>query len=171
MDYKSFIRDVPDFPKKGILFRDLTTLWKDAKAFNSSIKNLAKSFKSKKISKVVGIESRGFVVAATLAYILKCGFVPVRKKGKLPAETVSISYELEYGTDTLFIHKDAISKGERVLIADDLIATGGTCKAVADLVEQLGGIVEGFAFLVELSDLKGREKLQTTKPVISLITY
>jgi adenine phosphoribosyltransferase len=171
MDYKNLIRDIPDFPKKGILFRDLTTLWKDAAAFRTSLEDLAKSFQGEKIDKVVGVESRGFIVATGIALILKCGFVPVRKKGKLPGETISASYELEYGTDTLYMHKGAIEPGERILIADDLIATGGTCKAAADLSEQLGGTIAGFAFLVELEFLKGRDKIRDRGRIVSLVTY
>jgi len=168
MDYKKFIRDVPDFPKPGIVFKDITTLWKDPKAFASVLKDLAKGWKGKKIDKIVAVESRGFIVGSALALLLKCGFVPVRKKGKLPAETISETYELEYGTDTLFMHKDAVGPGETVLIVDDLIATGGTCSAAARMVEKLGAKIAGFAFLVELSFLNGKDKIKgyTVKTLI-----
>jgi adenine phosphoribosyltransferase len=170
MDYKKLIRDVPDFPKPGILFKDLTTLWKDGKAFGAAMKDMARGWKGKRIDKVVGVESRGFIIGAALSLILGCGFVPVRKKGKLPAETISETYELEYGTDTLFMHKDAVGPGETVLIADDLIATGGTCAAACRMVEKQGAKVAGFAFLTELSFLKGREKIKGYE-VRSLIQY
>lgn len=171
MDYKTLIRDVPDFPKKGILFRDLTTLWKDGRAFRESLEELAARFRGERIDKVVGVEARGFVVASALAMLLGAGFVPVRKKGKLPAETIDVTYELEYGTDTLFMHKDAVAPGERVLVADDLIATGGTCGAAAELVRRLGGHVVGFAFLVELEFLKGRGRLEGMGRVEALVVY
>lgn len=158
-DLKSYIRMIPDFPKPGILFRDITTLLSHPQAFKSAIDLLAGHYKSKGITKVIGIESRGFLTAAPLAYLLKAGFVPVRKKGKLPHKTNSVSYELEYGMDTLEIHADAVIKGEKVLIADDLLATGGTAKATCDLVNQSGGHVAGLTFLIELSDLNGRNKL------------
>lgn len=169
MDYTKHIRDVPDYPKKGIIFKDITTLWKDEKAFRSSINDLIKLCKPLKADKIVGIESRGFIIGSAMAILMKKGFVPVRKKGKLPAETIEETYQLEYGTDTLTMHKDSISPGERVLIVDDLIATGGTCAATAKMVERLGGKVVGYGFLVELSFLKGREKLgnSTVKTVIS----
>jgi len=170
MDYKELIRDVPDYPKKGILFKDLTTLWKDGNAFKKSAEDLADYYKGKNISKVVGIESRGFIIGSALAYILNIGFVPVRKEGKLPAEVIKKTYELEYGTDTLVIHKDAISQGEKVIIVDDLLATGGTCQAVTSLVEELGGVVEGVGFIVELSFLEGRKKLEQYD-IKTLITY
>lgn len=170
MDYKELIRDVPDYPKKGILFKDLTTLWKDGKAFKKSAEDLADYYKEKNISKVIGIESRGFIIGSALAYILNIGFVPVRKEGKLPAEVIKKTYELEYGTDTLVIHKDALAQGEKVIIVDDLLATGGTCQAVTSLVEELGGVVEGVGFIVELSFLEGRKKLEKYD-IKTLITY
>ncbi len=169
MDYAKIIRDIPDFPKKGILFKDISTLWKDPKAFKQSIDDLAAHYKGKKIDKIVCAESRGFIVGAPLAYLLGAGFVPARKPGKLPAPAISQSYALEYGEATLQIHEDAISKGDQVLIADDLLATGGTVNATVELIEKLGGNVLGAAFLVELIFLKGREKLKT--PVFSLVQY
>ncbi len=169
-DLKDFIRDVPDFPKPGILFKDITTLLNNPPAFQKSIDLMAERFQNEKIDKIVGIESRGFLFGAVLAYKLGIGFVPVRKKGKLPAETKSMSYELEYGTDTLEIHKDAIAAKERVLIVDDLLATGGTVKAVADLVIDFDAEIAGIAFLIELTFLEGQKKIQDY-PVYSLIKY
>ncbi|OVE77683.1 adenine phosphoribosyltransferase [bacterium F11] len=157
---KKYIRDIPDFPKKGILFRDITTLLSDPAAFKTAIDQLAERFAGKGITKVVGIESRGFLTAAPLAYLLGAGFIPVRKKGKLPHKTTSVTYSLEYGEDTLEIHLDAFKKGEKILIADDLLATGGTAKATCELVEKNGGKVAGIGFLIELSDLKGRDKIK-----------
>lgn len=170
MDYKALIRDVPDYPKPGIIFKDLTTLWKNPQALKSSLDDLAGLLKDKKIDKILGIESRGFILGSPLAYLLGKGFIPVRKKGKLPADTVQETYELEYGTDTLEIHKDALSEGDQVVIVDDLIATGGTCRAVATLVEKQKAHVAGFLFLVELSFLKGSEKLKEYG-IQSLIVY
>jgi adenine phosphoribosyltransferase len=170
MDYTKFIRDVPDYPKKGIVFKDLTTLWKDEKAFHNSITDLIKLCKPLRPDKIVGIESRGFIIGSAMAILMKKGFIPVRKKGKLPADTIEETYQLEYGTDTLTMHKDAIQPGEKVLIVDDLIATGGTCAASARMVERLGGKVCGFGFLVELAFLKGREKLGNST-IKSVITY
>lgn len=158
-DLKQFIRDIPDFPKPGILFRDITTLLGNSGAFKAALDQLAKAFMNKGITKVVGIESRGFLTAAPLAYLLNAGFVPVRKKGKLPHQTNSVSYDLEYGTDTLEMHLDALIKDEKVLISDDLLATGGTAKAACQLVEKSGGHVAGLGFLIELADLKGRDRL------------
>ncbi|MEW6101955.1 MAG: adenine phosphoribosyltransferase [Candidatus Omnitrophota bacterium] len=169
-DLGKFIRKIPDFPKAGILFRDITTLLKDKKAFRKAVDSLANKFRNKKIDKVVAVEARGFIFGAALAYKIGAGFVPVRKKGKLPWKTNSVTYDLEYGTDTLEMHHDAIKKGERVLIIDDLLATGGTVKAVTDLVGQLKGRIIGIAFLIELMDLKGKEKL-IGYPVYSLIKY
>lgn len=159
-DLKQYIRAIPDFPKPGILFRDITTLLSHPAAFKQAIDQLAAYYKGKGIQKVIGIESRGFLTAAPLAYLLGAGFVPVRKKGKLPYKTTAVSYELEYGTDTLELHIDGVLKGEKTLIADDLLATGGTAKATAELVQKNGGIVAGLGFLIELADLKGREKLK-----------
>ncbi len=167
---KDFIRDVPNFPKEGIIFKDITTLLKNSEALSMAIDQLYERVKEMKIDKVIGIESRGFIFAPILSYKLKAGFVPVRKPGKLPAEIVSESYELEYGTDTLEMHKDAIKKGDKVLIADDLIATGGTAKAVCKMVEKMGGEVVALEFLIELEFLKGREKLENYN-LISLIKY
>lgn len=157
---KSKIRTVPHWPKKGIMFRDITTLLKDPAGFKETIDLLYKRYKDKKIDKVVGIESRGFIFGAPLAYLLGCGFVPVRKPGKLPAECVSEEYTLEYGKDKIEIHKDAIEKGDRVLIVDDLIATAGTAGAARNLIKKLGGKLVECAFIVELVDLNGRDKLE-----------
>jgi adenine phosphoribosyltransferase len=170
LDLKTFIRNVPDFPKKGIVFRDITTLLSHPSAFKQAIDTLATQFQSQGIQKVVGVESRGFLTAAPLAYLLAAGFVPVRKRGKLPYKTNSVSYELEYGVDTLEMHHDAVLKGERVLVADDLLATGGTAQATCELVEKSGGIVAGVAFLIELAELGGRQKLGS-RPIVSLMTY
>ena len=159
-----------DFPKPGIQFYDITTLLKDAYGLRTTIDRLVELIDDPHIDTVIGIEARGFIFAPALAYRLKAGFVPVRKPRKLPAETESISYDLEYGTDTLEIHKDAVGSGNRVLIADDLLATGGTARAVASLVERLGGEVAGIAFVVELNFLKGRNRLEGYK-VASLLEY
>jgi adenine phosphoribosyltransferase len=156
---KSKIRHVPDFPKAGILFYDVTTLLRDAEGFRLAIDSMASPNRDRGIALVVGIESRGFILGAAVADRLGTGFVPVRKVGKLPAAAVRASYDLEYGSDSLEMHRDAIEPGQRVLIVDDLLATGGTAKAAVDLVKQLGGIVEGVALLIELVDLKGRAKL------------
>ncbi|MFI5007248.1 MAG: adenine phosphoribosyltransferase [Solirubrobacterales bacterium] len=167
---KAAIRDVPDFPKKGIVFKDITTLLKDAALFRRTVDLLAVLCGDRPVDKVVAIESRGFILGGVLATRLGAGFVPVRKPGKLPAKTLSASYALEYGTDTLEIHEDSLAKGERVLIVDDVIATGGTARAVGDLVDRLGAQVVAYAFLVELSFLNGREKLPG-REVLSLIRY
>ncbi len=159
MNLKEKIRTIPDFPKQGVLFRDITTLLLDPSAFRSACDTFYDRYKSMDINKVVSIDARGFMFGAVLAYKLNVGFVPIRKKGKLPAKTVRKSYSLEYGQDTLEMHADAIAKGERVLIVDDLIATGGTISAAIQLVEELGGNVIECAFLVELPDLHGRKKL------------
>jgi adenine phosphoribosyltransferase len=160
MPIKSRIRTVPDWPKKGIMFRDITTLLKDPVGLKLVMDDFAKRYRNQNIDIVVGIDSRGFILGGCLAYLLGKGFVPVRKKGKLPAETVSESYDLEYGTDTIQIHKDAITKGQNVLIIDDLIATGGTMLAACRLVEKLGGKVVECAFIVDLPDIGGRKKLE-----------
>lgn len=170
IELKKHIRSIPDFPKPGILFRDITTLLRDKKAFKCVVDSLANKYKKKKIDKVVAVEARGFILGGVLAHKLGVGFVPVRKPGKLPWKTRSVTYALEYGTDTLEMHHDAISPGERVLIVDDLLATGGTVKAVVDLVKQLQGKIIGIAFLIELTDLKGKDKLKGY-PVYSLIKY
>ena len=167
---KNAIRNIPDFPKPGILFRDITTLLKDKAAFKRAVDALAKKYKNKKIDAVVAVEARGFVIGGVLAYKLGAGFVPVRKKGKLPWKTHSVTYSLEYGTDTLEMHIDAVKPGDRVLIVDDLIATGGTVKAVADLVNKMRGKIVGIAFIIELVDLKGREKLKPY-PIVSLVKF
>src|SRR5436305_1193384 len=158
-DLKKMIREVPDFPKKGILFYDITTLLKDKSSFRKLIDALTEQIRPHQPEVVLGIEARGFIFAPALAYALGAGFVPVRKPKKLPCERVSVSYDLEYGTDSLEIHKDAICGGQGILIVDDLLATGGTAAAAARLVEQCGGKVAGVAFVVELTFLHGREKL------------
>lgn len=169
-ELKKAIRDVPDFPKEGIIFKDITTLLKDPVMLKKAVDALYSEYKDKKISKVIGIEARGFIFAPTLAYMLDAGFIPVRKPGKLPAETVSVTYELEYGTDAIDIHKDAIDEGENILIIDDLLATGGTAEAVVKLVKKLGGNVSGIGFLVELEFLNGRDKLKGEE-IFALIKY
>ncbi len=158
-EIKRVVRTVPDYPRKGIPFKDLTTLWKDGRLSRRVTSALAAKWKGKKVEKVVGIEARGFIVGAALADRLGVGFVPARKVGKLPAKKLSLNYELEYGRQGLEMHSDSVSKGERVLIVDDLLATGGTSKAAGTLVEKLGGKVVGFLFVTELNYLKGREKL------------
>jgi adenine phosphoribosyltransferase len=167
---KSFIRDVPDFPKKGIIFKDITPLLNEPEAYKEAIELLTEPFLKKQIDVVASIESRGFIFGSTMAYLLGCGFVPVRKMGKLPSKTHKISYALEYGEATLEMHVDAIKKGARVLIVDDVLATGGTAQAVAQLVEKLNAEVVGFSFLIELAFLKGRPLLKDY-PVYSLIQY
>ena len=157
---KSKIRAIPDWPKKGIMFRDVTTLVKDPEGLKETIDFLHNRYQGKEIDKVVGIESRGFIFGAPLAYMLGCGFILVRKPGKLPADVVSEEYALEYGTDKIEIHKDAIKKGDKVLLIDDLLATGGTMAAARNLVKKLGAEVVECAFVVELVDLKGRDKLK-----------
>lgn len=159
MDLRDYIRDVPDFPKAGIVFKDITPLLQDREAFRSALSQMAATYQDAQIDVVVGIESRGFIFAAPLADRLNAGFVLVRKLGKLPAATISAEYALEYGTNTMEMHTDAIQPGQRVLIADDLLATGGTVGATAKLVEQLGGIVVGMIFLIELEFLGGRARL------------
>jgi adenine phosphoribosyltransferase len=171
MDHlKSIIREVPDFPKPGINFYDITTLLKDPDGFRQVIDGLASQFKDDEVDTVIGIEARGFIFAPAMAYQLGAGFVPARKPGKLPSECATVSYDLEYGQDALQMHRDAVGAGHRVVIADDLLATGGTASAVVRLVEQLGGEVVGLAFVVELEFLPGREKL-AGYDVRSLIKY
>ena len=170
MDYKKLIREVPDYPKPGILFYDITTLLKDKAAFRSMIDDLTAWYRDKQIAKVVGIESRGFIVGGPLAHQLGAGFVPVRRPGKLPADSFEVKYNLAYGSNSLAIHRDAIAVGERVLIVDDLLATGGTAAATTNLVRQLGGEIVGAAFLVELLGLKGRELLNGCQ-VRALVQY
>ncbi|MCX5677493.1 MAG: adenine phosphoribosyltransferase [Candidatus Omnitrophica bacterium] len=167
-DLKSYIRDIPNFPKQGIIFKDITTLLKNGKSFRETVDRFAGELKDKKIDIILGIEARGFIFGAALAYKLGVGIAPIRKKGKLPHKTHSVTYDLEYGKDTIEIHQDAFEKGARVLIIDDLLATGGTCRAVIDLVEKMGGKIEAIAFLIELTALKGREKLKGY-PIVSLI--
>ena len=167
---KSKIRTVPHWPKNGIMFKDVTTLIKDPDGFKETIDLLHKRYADKKIDKVVGIESRGFIFGAPLAYLLGCGFVILRKPGKLPAECVCEEYTLEYGTDKIEVHKDAIKKGERVLIVDDLLATGGTMAAARNLIKKLGGEVVECTFVVELIDLKGRDKLKG-ESVYSIVEF
>ena len=167
---KKLIREVPDFPKPGINFYDITTLLKQPEGLRLTVDALSAQFRDEKVDVVIGIEARGFIFAPALAYHLNAGFVPVRKPKKLPAETAKISYALEYGDDTLEIHRDAVTEGQRVIIADDLLATGGTAKAAVDLVESLGGVVAGLVFVVELEFLPGRKKLEGYD-VRSLIKY
>ena len=164
------IRDVPDFPKKGILFKDITPVLSDIDTLRASVKEMAAPFVDLRIDVVVGIESRGFIFGAPIADVLNCSFVPVRKPGKLPWKTESVSYELEYGTDALEIHKDAIAKGQSVLIVDDLLATGGTAEATCKLVSKLGGNIKGLSLLIELEDLNGRKRLNQYN-VHSLVQY
>jgi adenine phosphoribosyltransferase len=170
MDYKPLIREVPDFPKPGILFYDITPLLKDQLVFQHILDDLTGQYKTANIAKVVGIESRGFIFGSPLAYQLHAGFVPVRKPGKLPADVYEVKYNLEYGTNSLAVHRDAIEVGERVLVVDDLLATGGTASATVHLIQQLGGTIVGVVFLVELLSLKGRQKLDGCD-VYSLIAY
>jgi adenine phosphoribosyltransferase len=170
MDIKSLIRDIPDFPKAGILFRDITTLLKDPAGLKYTIDALADQCADMQPDYILGMESRGFIFAAPLAYRLNAGFVPVRKPGKLPAEAFSVEYALEYGTDRLEMHKDAIEPGKRVLIVDDVIATGGTAAATAKLVEMAQGELVGFGFLSELTFLEGRKALPQV-PIVALIEY
>jgi len=170
MDLAKMIRDVPDFPKEGILFKDITTLIKVPQAFKEVIDTLADHYAGQQIDLVVAVEARGYILGAPIAYKLGAGFVPVRKKGKLPAETVREEYELEYGTDSVEMHCDAIQPGQKVLIVDDLIATGGSAAATARLVERLGGEVAGIAFLIELTFLNGVEKLKDYD-VFTMIQY
>jgi adenine phosphoribosyltransferase len=170
MDLKPFIREVPGFPKPGINFKDITTLLKDGVAFGQTIDTMAAYFENKRPDVIVGAESRGFLLGAPLAYKFGCGFVLVRKPNKLPAAVEQVSYQLEYGEDTLEIHRDAIQPGQKVLLVDDLLATGGTISAVAELVKKLGGDITGFAFLIELDFLQGRERL-AGYDILSLIHY
>ncbi len=167
---RATIREIPDFPKPGILFYDITTLLKDRAAYKEAIDLMLEPYRDERVDIVVGMESRGFIFSAPMAYLLGTGFVPVRKLGKLPAETITVEYALEYGSNTLEIHRDAIGAGQRVLVVDDLLATGGTVRGTIDLVERLKGEVVGLAFLVELDFLKGRERLEGRK-VTSVIKY
>ena len=170
MDLKEKIRIIENFPKEGISFKDITTLIADGEAFRYSIDKIVEHLKDKNVDLILGPEARGFIFWVPVAYAMGIGFVPVRKKGKLPYETVSVSYDLEYGTDVLEIHKDSIKKGQRVAIVDDLLATGGTIEAVTRLVEEAGGEVVALDFAIELTELKGREKLKGYE-VMSLVKY
>lgn len=169
-DLKAKIREIRDFPTEGVLFKDITTLLKDPRAFKYVVDQLAVNYIQSRVEVVVAIESRGFIFGGALAHELGAGLVPVRKLGKLPAKTIEVEYELEYGRDALAIHADAITPGQRVLVVDDLLATGGTMAATLRLVEQLGGVVVGVAFLIELAFLGGRQKLKDY-PITSLIVY
>ena len=170
MDLKEKIRVIEGFPKEGISFKDITTLVADGEAFKESIDRIAEHLKDKNVDVILGPEARGFIFGVPVAYALGVGFVPVRKKGKLPAETVSVDYSLEYGVDVLEIHKDAIKKGQKVAIVDDLLATGGTVEAVAKLVEKVGAEVVALDFAIELTELKGRDKLEGYE-IMSLVQY
>jgi adenine phosphoribosyltransferase len=170
VNLKSVIREIPDFPKPGILFYDITTLMNDPDAFRIAVNRLVRHYKSAGVQKIAAIDARGFIFGAPMALAYKVGLVPVRKAGKLPADVFEATYSLEYGSSTLAIHRDAIQPGERTVIVDDLLATGGTAAATGDLVRKLGGKIVGYAFVVELTDLKGRDKLGDS-PVLSLIQY
>ena len=172
VDVRLLIRTVPDFPKPGILFRDITTLLKDAAGFRTVVEELAAAYRNDRVDKVAGIESRGFIIGAALAYRMQAGFVPIRKAGKLPAENFGQDYELEYGADRLEVHRDAIGAGERVLLVDDLIATGGTAEAALRLIRIAGGTVAGCAFVIDLPDLGGRARLERAGyPVLALCQF
>ncbi len=173
MDLKSLIRDIPDFPKPGILFRDITTLLRDADGLRYTIDGLAENIAAAGLEAeyIIGMESRGFIIGAPLAYKLGAGFIPVRKPGKLPSMVHAVEYELEYGTDRLEVHQDALHPGSRVLIVDDLIATGGTASATAKLVQQIGCELVGFGFIIELRDLQGRKHLPEDVPIVTLVEY
>lgn len=170
IDLKKYVATVNDFPKEGIVFRDITTLMNDGLAYKTATDEIVKFAKEKEVDLIVGPEARGFIFGCPVAYAMGIGFVPVRKPKKLPREVIEYSYDLEYGSNTLCMHKDAIKPGQRVLIVDDLLATGGTMEAAIKLVEELGGVVAGLAFLIELEDLKGREKLKGY-PVLTLMKY
>ncbi len=170
MNLKDYIASITDYPKEGIIFRDISPLMADGEAYREATKQIVDYAKEKQIDMVVGPEARGFIVGCPVAFELGVGFAPVRKPGKLPREVISVEYEKEYGTDTLTIHSDAIKPGQRVLITDDLLATGGTIKATIELVEQLGGLVVGCAFLIELEELHGRDKIQGYD-ILTLMDY
>lgn len=170
MDYKNFIREISDFPQQGVSFKDITTLLRNGEAYKNAIDEIADYAKTKNIDFIVGPEARGFVVGAPVSYAIGVGFIPIRKKGKLPAETIEASYNLEYGNDVLAIHKDAITTGQKILIVDDLLATGGTISSTIELVGKLGGVIVGAAFLIELEYLNGRDKLGGIE-VFSLVKY
>ncbi|MBI4313808.1 MAG: adenine phosphoribosyltransferase [Candidatus Omnitrophica bacterium] len=172
MDLRAHIRNVPGFPKPGIVFKDITTLLQDGSRFQKVVDQLADRYRPKQVDAVVAVDARGFIVGSAVAYALKAGLIPIRKKGKLPWKTHCASYALEYGTDTLEIHQDAFTPGSRILIVDDLLATGGTAEAVVKLVRQLQGQIVGVAFMVELNFLKGRQKLESYGvDVLSLVEY
>lgn len=166
-ELKSLIRDIPDFPKKGVIYKDITPLLKEGESFKKIVDTLAERYKDRRIDYIASIEARGFVFGSALAYRMGKGLIPIRKKGKLPYKTMSVTYDLEYGTDTLEMHEDAVKKGDRVLIVDDLLATGGTAAAACDLVKKTGGEIEEISFVIELEFLKGRDKLKDY-PVFSL---
>jgi adenine phosphoribosyltransferase len=170
MDLKKYIRNIPDFPTKGIMFKDITTLLKEPEPFKYVIDTIVDKYKNENVDKLVSVEARGYIFGGVIAYNLNCGFVPVRKPGKLPAETISKEYTLEYGTNKVEIHKDAITEGEKVLLFDDLLATGGTVLATCQLVEQLGGKIIACAFMTKLSYLHGDKKLKDYK-IFSLVDY
>lgn len=170
MDLRNFVANIPDYPSEGIIFRDITPLMADGEAYRYATNQIVEYAKEKEIDMVVGPEARGFIVGCPVAFELGIGFAPVRKPGKLPRKTIDVTYELEYGVDTLTIHEDAIKPGQRILICDDLLATGGTIKATIELVEKLGGIVVGCAFLIELKDLNGREKIKDYE-ILTLMEY
>ena len=165
------IRNIPDFPKQGILFRDITTALKDKYSLKQMVDYLAEQFRNEDIDYIVGLESRGFLFGMPLAYLFNAGFIPIRKPNKLPGETISETYELEYGTDTFEIHADALKKGDKVLIVDDLLATGGTASAACNLVKKTGAQIVGCAFVIELDDLKGRSKMPKDCKVVSMVHY
>lgn len=170
MDLTDYIASIPDYPSEGIIFRDISPLMADGQAYREATNQIVNYAKEQQIDMVVGPEARGFIVGCPVAYELGVGFAPVRKKGKLPRETIEVSYEKEYGEDILTLHKDAIKPGQRVLVCDDLLATGGTIKATTDLIEKLGGVVVGCAFLIELMDLKGRDKINQYD-ILTLMEY
>lgn len=170
MDLQSLIRDIPDFPKPGIMFRDITTLLRDPAGLRHMVDDLAEKTENMGAQYIVGMESRGFIIGAPLAYKLALGFIPVRKPGKLPCEVHSVEYELEYGTDCLEVHQDALKPGSRVLIVDDLMATGGTASATAKLIQKIGCQLVGFGFIIELRDLQGRDRLPDV-PIVTLVEY
>lgn len=171
MDFKSLIRTVPDFPIPGIQFRDITTMLKSPKGLNAAINKMSDFLQTVSFDSVIGPESRGFIFGVPLALNMEKGFIPARKAGKLPAQTVSKTYELEYGKNTIEIHRDAISPGQKLVIADDLLATGGTCKAICELVQEVGAEIVAIVFFIELSNLKGREELEKYCPVFSIVKY
>lgn len=170
MNLQDKIRSIVDYPKEGIIYRDITTLLNDRDGFQEAIDRMVDAVGDSDIDLVLGIEARGFIFGSAMAYDMDCGFVPIRKKGKLPSDAYSKTYDLEYGTDTIELHKDGIKPGQKVIVVDDLLATGGTAKATADLVEMAGGVIEGFVFLIELEDLNGRELISDYE-VKSIIKY